>query len=270
MKLAIKSSATMAKIKTVDTALKFPELVFGLVGAIGTDTEKIQSELADALSQVNYETISIHLIDGVRQIKNKKWASIKNEPPDKRFHSHMNAGNAFRELVGREDALAMLGAASVVKERFLRTKHSSTPRARTAYVLRSLKRPEEVWALRNIYGRNFFALAAYSSKSKRKERLIAQIKESQAVAEKGEMERSASELIDRDEAELGKKFGQNVREAFPVSDFFVDADSPKLPDQIKRIVELIFGNTFQTPTREEYGMFHPWAASLRSASLGRQ
>ncbi len=35
----------MEKPKIFDSALKFPELVFGLIGAIGTDTEKILVEL---------------------------------------------------------------------------------------------------------------------------------------------------------------------------------------------------------------------------------
>ena len=50
------------------------------------------------------------------------------------------------------------------------------------------------------------------------------------------IETIAKELIDRDEAELQEKFGQNIREAFPSSDFFVDADSSKLQQQITRIV----------------------------------
>ena len=48
--------------------LQFPELVFGLIGAIGTDSEKILDTLKAALTQVNYALVTIHLIDGVRQI----------------------------------------------------------------------------------------------------------------------------------------------------------------------------------------------------------
>jgi cytidine deaminase len=182
----------------------------------------------------------------------------------------MDAGNEFRKLLGRGDALALIGAASIAKERVNITKEAGKPASRTAYVLRSLKRPEEVSTLRDIYGRNFFTLAAYSPKSKRIDRLANKIAESRTMARSTGIETIAKELIDRDEAELQEKFGQNIREAFPSSDFFVDADSSKLQQQITRIVELIFGNTFHTPTRDEYGMFHAWAASLRSASLGRQ
>jgi cytidine deaminase len=255
-------------IETQANAIKHPELVFGLIGAVGTDSDKILDALDRALKQVRYKLITIRVIDGLRQLE--KWRNIATEPLDARYTSHMNAGNEFRELLDRGDALALIGAASIAKERSKITEATSKPAPRTAYVLRSLKRPEEVSTLRNIYGQNFFILAAYSPKSKRSHRLATNIAESRRTAISLGIETTANELIERDEAEIQNRFGQNIREAFPSSDFFVDADSSKLPQQITRIVELIFGNTFHTPTRDEFGMFHAWADSLRSASLGRQ
>jgi cytidine deaminase len=255
-------------IETQPDAIKCPELVFGIIGAVGTDSDKILDALAYALKQVRYTQINIRLIDGLRQLE--KWKNIATEPLDDRYTSHMNAGNEFRKLLGRNDALALIGAANIAAERTKITEKASNPAARTAYVLRSLKRPEEVSTLRAIYGRNFYTLAAYSPKSKRSERLATKIAESRSTGKSIGTVTKANELIDRDEAELQEKFGQNIREAFPSSDFFVDAEGSKLQQQIARIVELIFGNTFHTPTRDEFGMFHAWADSLRSASLGRQ
>jgi len=249
-------------------ALKYPELIFGVIGAVGTDTEKVLSELKSALMQVKYDTLQIHLIDNLKQFK--KWAKIKEGPFDINSNRLMDFGNAFRKLLKRSDALAMLGAAAVVHKRKESTGGGRIPKARTAYAFRSLKRPEEVQTLRRIYGGNFFALAAYSSKSKRIERLANKIAHSRACQVTPGVMEAARALVDRDEAELSEKFGQNIQDAFPISDFFVDADSAKLTDQIKRIIELIFGNTFHTPTRDEYGMFHAWSASLRSAALARQ
>jgi cytidine deaminase len=255
-------------IETQDDATRYPELVFGIIGAIGTDSDKIVGALDHALKQVRYRQITIRLIDGLRQLE--KWKGIATEPLDLRYTSHMDAGDEFRELLGREDALALIGAASIAGERAKITKERNKPAARTAYVLRSLKRPEEVSTLKSLYGRNVFTIAAYSPKSKRSERLAIKIAKSKNASRTADIQAIANRLIDRDEAGLQKKFGQNIREAFPISDFFVDADSPKLQQQITRIVELIFGNTFHTPTRDEFGMFHAWADSLRSASLGRQ
>jgi deoxycytidylate deaminase len=251
-----------------DNAIIFPELVFGLIGAVGTDSEKIHEALDHALKQVRYKLAPIRLIDGLRQFT--EWKFIPKEPLDERYTTHMDAGNEFRTRVARGDAMALLAAASIVKERTKATGATGIPAARTAYFLRSLKRPEEISTLRDIYGRNFFALAAYSPKAKRLDRLANKIAESRMMARSTGIESKAKQLIERDENELQVRFGQNIREAFPISDFFVDTDSSKLQHQITRIIELIFGNTFHTPSREEFGMFHAWAASLTSASLGRQ
>jgi hypothetical protein len=40
--------------ETQDNAIKYPELVFGLIGAVGTDSEKILDALDNALKQVRY------------------------------------------------------------------------------------------------------------------------------------------------------------------------------------------------------------------------
>jgi deoxycytidylate deaminase len=252
----------------VDDALRCPELVFGIIGAVGTDTGKVIELLGAALNRVKYNFTTIRLIDGVREFE--QWSHIETDPLDVRYTTHMDAGDEFRNLLQCGDAFSLIAIGAISGEREKATGKRDNPLPRTAYVLRSLKRPEEIWRLRNVYGRNFFALAAYSTKSKRLERLTKLIAESRSQTVSPGIQRLAEDLITRDEEELQSKFGQNIREAFPISDFFVDADSHTLPTQINRIVELIFGNTFHTPTREEFGMFHAWAASLQSASLGRQ
>ena len=63
------------------------------------------------------------------------------------------------------------------------------------------------------------------------------------------------------------EFGQNVRDAYPLADFFTSADDQA---SIDRVVDIIFGHPFLTPTRDEYAMFVANAAALRSAELGRQ
>ena len=148
------------KTKPMDEgALKYPELIFGVIGAVGTDTEKVLSELKSALMQVKYDTLQIHLIDNLKQFK--KWAKIKEGPFDINSNRLMDFGNAFRKLLKRSDALAMLGAAAVVHKRKESTGGGRIPKARTAYAFRSLKRPEEVQTLRRIYGGNFASSAKF-------------------------------------------------------------------------------------------------------------
>src|SRR6185437_3102314 len=82
----------------------------------------------------------------------------------------------------------------------------------------------------------------------------------------------AEELMKTDESERDKdEYGQNVRDTFPVADFFVDASQPEqAKNSVKRMVELIFESEIHTPSRDEFDMFHAQAAALRSAALGRQ
>jgi cytidine deaminase len=81
----------------------------------------------------------------------------------------------------------------------------------------------------------------------------------------------AEHLIERDELEEGKSLGQDVKDAFPKADLFVDARAKDtLEENIRRFVELLFGYPYHTPTKDEYAMYHAKSAAVRSADLGRQ
>ena len=81
----------------------------------------------------------------------------------------------------------------------------------------------------------------------------------------------AERLLARDEAETADPNGQDVRDTFALADVIVNTSDPKASnDAIGRFVELLFGNTFHTPTRDEQGMYCAQAAAYRSASLARQ
>ena len=97
-----------------------------------------------------------------------------------------------------------------------------------------------------------------------------QIAKSYSQAESNSFRAAAEHLINRDEHESGNEFGQNVRDTFPLADVFIDAGSSKLDDAINRFVDLIFGNTLHTPSKQEFGMFYAKASALRSSSLARQ
>lgn len=78
-------------------------------------------------------------------------------------------------------------------------------------------------------------------------------------------------LITKDQKGAGEH-GQSVRETFPRADFFIDTADSKVDvsKQIKRFIELVFGEPFTTPTLDEYMMFVAKATALRSCDLSRQ
>ena len=72
---------------------------------------------------------------------------------------------------------------------------------KTAFIVRSLKRPEEVEQLRRIYGDGFVLLGIHSSKERRVTRLVKHLGMSQA---------NAAELCLIDGNEISNRSGQKV------------------------------------------------------------
>jgi cytidine deaminase len=246
-----------------------PEIVIGLVGAIGTKLDVVKSALKAALSEVGYESNPIRVIYQLKKIN--KWRNLGSGSMDERYTACMDAGNEFREMTGMGDALAVLAIGAIRRERKERSGDADRPIANCAHLLHSLKTPHEVETLRKIYGPAFILVAAYSPTGIRVKNLAAGIAESHQEFHTGKWLHKAEELIQRDQRESEKKFGQNVRETFWRADVFIDASQPlAMQSSIQRFIRLLFGNTFETPTRDEYCMFHAKAAALRSASLSRQ
>lgn len=247
-----------------------PELFIGLVGAVGTDLQLVCLLIEEVLREFAYQTSIVHLIELLKEIP--QWAmKIIDTPVVDRYVSRMDAGNAFRAATGRDDALVLLGTQKIQKERSAITGSPETPGSRRAYVLRSLKHPREVETLRDIYGDGFFLVAAYCPREQRREHLSSKIAGSLYTHREAEHYVEADKLIARDEKEAISS-GQNLRDTFPLADVFVDVSRPRgeVKEALERFFALVFGYQFHTPTKDEYAMFHAYAAALRSAELGRQ
>jgi cytidine deaminase len=183
----------------------------------------------------------------------------------------MTQGNELRKKTGRNDAMAILGIGTIKRIRSEMGGSGMHPKGRHAYILRSLKHPDEIATLRRIYGDAFYLLAAYAPHERRKEYLAQRIARSRHENQSGQFYSKAEYLIQRDFEEMGLEYGQNLRDTFHRADVFLDAtNEEKLDESLSRFIELIFGNTLHTPFRSEYAMFHAKASALRSAELGRQ
>ncbi len=249
-----------------------PELVFGLVGAVGTDLEFVQDCLRDALGCVQYRTQPIHLSELLRAFPFGQELPAK--PEDERLGVYMTAGNRLREATKRGDALALLAIGRI---REFRTEYhgdehaGSRPVPQCAYVLRSLKHDSEVDRLRLVYGPGFFLIGAYAPHETRRNCLAEAIARSHGSADGSAYLQVADALIERDQFEPETPFGQRVRETFSKADVFIDVrNQDQVRSEIKRFVEILFRHPNHTPSRHEYAMFHASAAAVRSASLSRQ
>lgn len=256
------------------------ELFFGFVGPIGTNLDFVIDELVKCLKEYNYNTKIIGVIKILSNLN-----EYNDLPLQKGYNGRlkkMDAGNNYRKKVTRNDALAMLALGQIREERTSFHKEvnrkeeenfedSNKPIPRQAYIIKSLKTPEEIELLREIYEENFYVVSVYSRTAQRKQYLKKKLSEEEGTFHPEDYDSKVSELIKKDEEEEENPFGQNIAETFPLADIFIDVDNEvSTQNSIKRFTELIFGYSVLTPLISEFAMYLAKAASLRSSALSRQ
>jgi deoxycytidylate deaminase len=127
--------------------------------------------------------------------------------------------------------------------------------------------------LRAVYGERFVVFGVYAPRPRRRKALYDGISPEYDSAREEEWhdeeELRIDHLMTRDESEEGEA-GQNVRDTFHRSDFFVNDAEGLRGAQVERCLRVLFGDYFVTPTRDESGMAHATIAAWRSAEPGRQ
>ena len=265
---------------TVLQLLPSPELFIGLVAPIGVDLDIVSAALSSALSELGYHTREFRITRLMREIPT--GMTIASAPFIESYRDRIAYANKVRSLLG-DDALASLAVTAI--RAFRRQINSEAdaksglpdrdqyrPLAAHAYILRQFKRPEEILLLRRVYGRQFIVISAYAPPEVRK-KVIAERQRhaTRSRTSKVEAENQANALVAQDSRETRDTHGQNVRDAFPLADVIVDATSRDVcTSQIKRFVQLLFGNNRISPTHAEYGMYLAKSASLRTLDLSRQ
>lgn len=249
-----------------------PEITVGLAYPLGTSAEAVVSTLEQEFRRVRYEPKTIHLIELVRaspQIDPRIMDSLSKVGTPFEFGALQDAGAAFRDFAG-VDGFARIGLQE------METVRKKSPLGRRdrgrAFILRSLKRPEEVNLIRRELGSSFFLVTAHSAKHNRIQRLERIIKGRQP-GKKGAFYRAIAESIVKRDLEDNQTAatGQQLGKTFHLADVFVDADrASSMKSLLRRFVELAFGNSFHTPSRSEFAMYHAYAAMVRSAALPRQ
>ncbi|MDX2037244.1 MAG: anti-phage dCTP deaminase [Isosphaeraceae bacterium] len=237
------------------------ELIIGIVSAVGADKTQVIQLLRERLYSAGYDVRVVKVSSEVIPL----FGTIPAHGNDnhKKISDLMDAGNRAREQTGDDSILALGVATQIVAIRPKDENDVSLPFAKTAVIVDSLKRPEEVEKLRSVYPAGFILVGVHEEVSRRLRHLI---------QDQGLTEDKAEQLIRRDAEESKVKHGQRVNKTFHLADFFVRVSDSHdhLRGDIKRMVELWFGNPHLTPTFDEYAMFFAFAAALRSADLSRQ
>lgn len=244
------------------------ELLIGLVSAVGAETALVLHLLKERLDCAGYAVKVIKISQDVIPLLQSTPQQTNNQY--KRISDLMDAGNAARRNAisgnlgeGDDSVLALGVAARIFALRSKKDEAGPDPLPKTAFIIDSLKRPEEVQKLRLIYPSGFILLGVHEEENRRLRHLTEDL---------GMSRENAHALVTRDREEAQVIHGQRVNKTFHMADFFVriSDNHDRLRSDIQRMVELWFGNPFLTPTFDEHAMFMAFSAALRSADLSRQ
>ncbi|MFB4362652.1 anti-phage dCTP deaminase [Pantoea sp. BS_8] len=235
------------------------ELVIGLVGAVGTNLDLLKISITEMLKAYSYEVKVIRIsTDFISQ-----FCKIPDTDDNyKKANALMTAGNVLRQKTQNNAILSMAVSAEISSTRAKDVNKTPTPNPRTAYIIHSLKHPDEVNLLREVYTNGFYLIGVYANEERRIKYLV----DHRYMADD-----EARKLISRD-ADEDEKWGQHTRDTYELSDFFVNFDNnyDRTTNHLWRFFDLIFGKPNISPTFDEYAMSMAYSASLRSSDLSRQ
>lgn len=265
----------MPKGKNIVIDNQTNELVFCVVGHVGSGTSKVAKDLKTLLTQpqLGYKC---EIIKASELIKEK--SPLPDSLNKIEIVEHLqNAGDELR----KEDfsVVARLCISQIRKLRanfmgieFKPSEPVIPDNNKRAYILDSVKHPQEIEILRKVYKSSFIAIGVVCEETIRSSR----------IKDKLDISITQSEGLMRRDAKDGvNKNGQRVSDAFHLSDFFLDnteserVDGSPNPlwvinDHLARLLSIITHERVIRPTLSETAMFHAHGASLKSACLSRQ
>ena len=245
-------------IKFLSDEYKDTEIVIGLVGAIGVEYSQVVDVITNRLSRnFSYDTKEIRVSkDVIEKLPNYEKSKVFSSEYE-RITYLMEQGNSARERY-QNNAILSLGISKIIQG--LRVGFGE--KRRNAYIINSLKNPEEVKYLREIYGQGFYLVGVFGDQNDRTKYLTNELKLTDSQADS---------LIERDKDEK-HGHGQHTSDTFALADFFVyfDESRDKLKQSLHRFLDVLFGIPTVTPLFEEFSMFMAFTSSLRSADLSRQ
>ena len=295
-KLPILGQSTDRGSRAVVLGSDSNELVFAVVGHAGSGTTLIAKALTAVLRETPFNNNSFEVVVLKARDVIKSWTERhgKQLPPiraegDRRIEDVETYQDLGDEMRKQRTSSGEQDHAAVARELVLGIRDS---RARTlkvaaepgqpvepdgkprAYILDSLRHPAEVNLLRAIYGDAFILIGVVCEEGKRIDRM------SRKYSDAGHI--TVKKFMKRDSASK-ESYGQQVRKAFHLSDFFVDNTVDRtLADEItgnehwevvehlSRFIKILTHSTLIRPMIGETAMHHANSAMMRSACLSRQ
>lgn len=248
-----------------------PELVVGLVCPLGARIEALERVIRDELAQFGYVSETIQLSTLLENLV--FWKQETDGSEKTRIEHRQKYAFEFRKLGGPE-SLARAAIAAIRECRMKTSGHPDKPANACAYILRQLKHPREIEALRRVYGPSFIVVAGHAPEETRVATLTDRMAHKANKVSGAEFDQPARQLIAVDDKEDNpedqeRQFGQSTRDAYPLADVFVSLSQGD-GDAVRRFIQLLFRHPFHTPTAEEVAMNQANAVALRSSDERRQ
>jgi deoxycytidylate deaminase len=258
--------------------LDYPELIIGIAGPIGVDMDLLTKSIGAALTVVGYTSGLIKLTAEMAQYPITReellaeCAEWKGTDTFNTYMRKMSQANALRKQYDDPAVLARIAVEAVRQERAEETGSVVRVRSKHAFIIRQLKRPEEVALLRQVYGRQFILASTYAPEHERREQLCSRLKRELSTSiTDADISYRADKLIHRDASEDQEALGQQLRETFHLADVFIAGlNKAEIDEKLGRFTAALFGRNDIAPSKDEYGMYAAKSASLRSADLSRQ
>ena len=270
----------------IPLAISHPELIIGIAGAIGVDVEAISEEIDRALDDVGYDTVvevrvtqlmMNYPAPGITQKADDFFSAIKfkMDYANKLCEEREDAATLMRIAIGAIGQYRHSNTEAVDDEGMKKLQVNEAQYAvlpKTAYLIRQLKRPEEVELLRKVYGKQFILVSGYGSADHRKSQIEKRLRDSLPIATPDhQISNKADQLMERDADEGADNHGQHLRDTFHLADVFIDGiNRDRMRIGIERFLQAFFGRADIGPSKTEYGMYAAKSASLRSSDLSRQ
>lgn len=185
------------------------ELVIGIVHTVGTVSSEIIECMIDSLNKFHYKSEII-------KVSKEILSPFASVPPNftdehERISFFMDKGNEIRKKTG-DDAILMKGVCAFIYGKY-RLGRNEGPQLRKAYIIDSIKHPDEVEFLRRTYGDGFHLVGISDDYERRKSYLMDR---------KNLSEQQAIDILNRDDNEKEKN-GQHTRDAYQQADYFINA-----------------------------------------------
>lgn len=258
------------------------ELVFAVVGHIGSGVSEVAEALKAALEKKHFDVYPIKARDEIIAWA-KKRDKVAGGPEGTTAYvsSLQDWGDEMRR--GDETAVAVALVRSIRKARAKALSAKITAgealmpdKKPRAYVLDSIRHEAEAQLLREVYRAAFVLIGVVCDEEERIDRLNARYRDAGREA--------AIDLMKRD-ADADEDWGQHVEDVFHTADIFLDNTPPRfvgvgkerqenrswmVPEELSRLVKIVIGTDVVRPTNHESAMYAAYGAKMSSACLSKQ